>query len=122
MLNIVAKSKILSILIAPEYKTIGRRVTTNELISKKATTERVVASKRLSRNSGIVVNFNFKNFGTIKIAAITRAMADVISHAITIIPLRYELPFIPIKCSVEILVKIIEPAIIGAVRLLPAKK
>ncbi len=116
------KSKILSMLMAPEYNTIGSKVTTKELISKKATMERICESNLFSRNSGMVVSFIFKNRGMIKIAAITSAIAEVTSQAITMIPFLYELPFIPIKCSVEIFVRIIDPAMIGAVKLFPAKK
>ena len=121
-LKSVEKSKTLSILIAPEYSTIGNKVTTKDSINKKATIERVVPSKRFSKNSGIVVKPIRINRGKKKIAAMTRAIAEVTSQAMTMIPFLYELPFIPIKCSVEILVKIIDPAIMGPVRLFPAKK
>jgi hypothetical protein len=40
----------------------------------------------------------------------------------TIKPFLYEEPFIPIKCSVEILVNNIDPAITIPVKLLPPKK
>ena len=56
--------KILSKFIAPVYNTIGSRVTTNEIIRKKATRDRVKPSKRVSKNCGIVVNPILRYFGT----------------------------------------------------------
>ena len=41
--------KILSKFIAPVYNTIGIRVTTNEIIRKKATRDRVKPSKHVSK-------------------------------------------------------------------------
>ena len=62
------------------------------------------------------------HLGTKEIAAATRARADVTSHAIIIKPFLYEDPFIPIRCSVEILVSNMEPAITIPVKLLPPRK
>ena len=50
------------------------------------------------------------------------AKAEVTSQAIIIKPFLYEEPFIPIRCSVEILVSNMEPAITTPVKLLPPKK
>tara|TARA_B110000483_G_scaffold177852_1_gene210327 strand:- start:1361 stop:1669 length:309 start_codon:yes stop_codon:yes gene_type:complete len=55
-------------------------------------------------------------------AATAKANEEVTSQAITIKPLTYELPFIPIKCSDEILVNNIDPAITIPDKLLSPKK
>jgi len=55
-------------------------------------------------------------------AAATKANAEVTSHAIIMNPFLYDEPFIPIRCSVEILVNNIDPAITTPVKLLPPRK
>ena len=101
---------------------MGSKVTTKEIIKKKATIVRVALSNLFSKNWGIVVKPIFKYMGTKKIAAATNAKAEVTSQPIIIKPFLYEEPFIPIRCSVEIFVSNIEPAITTPVRLLPPKK
>src|SRR5665648_37418 len=78
--------KILSRFIAPVYNTIGKRVTTKEITRNNATRLLVIPSKRFSRYSGIVVKPILRYFGINIRAAITRASADVTSHAMTINP------------------------------------
>jgi hypothetical protein len=101
---------------------MGSKVTTKEKIRMAATIVLVNPSNLLSKNCGMVVNPIFRYLGTKKMAAITRAIEEVTSQAITINPLTYELPFIPIRCSEEILVSNMEPAITIPVKLLPPKK
>src|SRR5690554_3619923 len=79
--------KRLSIPMAPEYKTMGNKVTTKEKMRIAATMVRVIPSNLLSKNCGMVVSPIFKYLGTKKMAAITRAMDEVTSQAITIKPL-----------------------------------
>src|SRR5690606_17602462 len=82
----------------------------------------VTPSNLFSKNWGMVVSPIFRYLGIKKIAAITKAMEEVTSQAMTIKPLTYEFPFIPIRCSDEILVSSIDPAITTPVKLLPPKK
>ena len=49
-------------------------------------------------------------------------MAEVTSQAIIMNPFLYEDPFIPIRCSVEIFVSSIDPAITIPVKLRPPRK
>src|SRR5665811_1796477 len=109
--NSLEISKIASMFKAPVYKTIGSRVNTNDRINSSATNVRVSPSKRFSKNSGIVVNPIFKYRGAKYRAAMTKARAEVTSQATMMAPFRYDEPFMPTKCSVEILVNNKDPAI-----------
>ncbi len=81
----------------------------------------MVRSKRYSKHYGILVKPIRRYFGTKYTALATRAKAEVTSQGIMVKPFLSEEPLIPIKCSVEILVKSIEPAITTSVRLRPLK-
>ena len=76
----------LSMPMAPEYNTIGSKVTTKEKMSMAATIVLVIPSNLLSKNCGMVVSPIFKYLGTKKMAAITNAIEEVTSQAITIKP------------------------------------
>lgn len=77
---------MLSKLIAPVYNTMGKRVTTNEIIKKKATKERVNPSNRFSKNCGMMVNLILRYLGTKYTAVKIKAKAEVTSQEMMIKP------------------------------------
>ena len=83
---------------------------------------RVELSKRVARKSGMVVRPARRYLGTKYRAPRTIANAAVVSQAITAIVWLNASPFSPMRCSVDRLVSIREPAMTQAVRPLPARK
>src|SRR5690606_14671520 len=78
--------KMLSILMAPVYSTMGNKVTTKETISNKATMVFVRLSYLFWIYSGMVVRPMRRQVGRKYNAAITRAIAEVTSQAMMIMP------------------------------------
>ena len=82
----------------------------------------VVASKRVSINSGMVVIPDRIYLGSKNKAPRIIAIAARVSHAITKIPSLKALPLSPTICSADKLVNSKDPAMVMAPKLLPPKK